>query len=167
MFSVAKEIHFCYGHRLLHYEGKCRFFHGHNGKVVIELRADTLDTRGMVWDFGEIKKALQTWIDDSLDHRMILHQDDPMRKTLETAGEPLYILPHNPTAENIARAIFQEAQKKRITRFFCDFMGNTEFICNVQPVKINFSYDRFPTNFICTFKLLSGYPAGKGGKGLA
>ena len=34
MFRVTKEIHFCYGHRLLNYDGKCRHLHGHNGRAV-------------------------------------------------------------------------------------------------------------------------------------
>ena len=37
MFRVTKEIHFCYGHRLLNYAGKCRHLHGHNGTAVIAL----------------------------------------------------------------------------------------------------------------------------------
>jgi 6-pyruvoyltetrahydropterin/6-carboxytetrahydropterin synthase len=112
MFRVTKEIHFCYGHRLLDYDGKCRFFHGHNGKVEVELSGETLDARGMVRDFGDIKKALQSWVDDTLDHRMILNKRDPLRATLEKAGEPIYLLDENPTAENIARLIFETAQSK-------------------------------------------------------
>ena len=52
VFHVAKEIHFCYGHRLLNYAGKCRYFHGHNGKVEVQLSAETLDDQGMVRDFA-------------------------------------------------------------------------------------------------------------------
>jgi len=112
MFKVTKEIHFCYGHRLLNYDGKCRFFHGHNGRVEVELSSDTLDQRGMVRDFGDIKKVLQTWVDDTLDHRMILNEKDPLRATLEKAGEPVFVIPNNPTAENIARLIYETAEAK-------------------------------------------------------
>ena len=98
MYRVTKEIHFCYGHRLLNYEGKCRNFHGHNGKVEIEISATQLDARGMVRNFNEIKAILQTWIDEQLDHRMILHENDPLRVSLEKAGEPLFITKTNPTA---------------------------------------------------------------------
>ncbi len=112
MFLVTKEINFCYGHRLLNYEGKCRYFHGHNGKVDIQLSSETLDEKGMVRDFSEIKSILQTWIDETLDHRMILHENDPLRATLEQSGEPLFILRNNPTAENIAKVIFLTAKSK-------------------------------------------------------
>ncbi len=112
MFQVTKEIHFCYGHRLLKYAGKCRYFHGHNGKVEVQISAATLDSRGMVRDFNEIKQILQAWIDQTLDHRMILHEKDPLRGALEKAGEPLYLLKTNPTAENIAHLIYEVARRK-------------------------------------------------------
>ena len=112
MFHVTKEIHFCYGHRLMNYDGKCRFFHGHNGKVEVELRSETLDGRGMVRDFTEIKDILQTWIDQTLDHRMLLHKNDPLASTLKKAGEPVFLLEANPTAENIAKLIYDTARRK-------------------------------------------------------
>jgi len=114
VFKVTKEIHFCYGHRLLNYDGKCRYFHGHNGKVEIELSAEVLDIRGMVRDFTEIKQILQTWIDQTLDHRMLLHKDDPLRRTLEKAGEPIFVMGTNPTAENISKLIYETARAKKL-----------------------------------------------------
>ena len=109
MFHVSREIDFCYGHRLLDYEGKCRHLHGHNGRVLVTFAADRLDPRGMVVDFGEIKRVLSRWIDDALDHRMILRRDDPAVPLLEQLGEPLVLMDANPTAENIARLIFDFA----------------------------------------------------------
>lgn len=111
MFRVSREIDFCYGHRLLNYEGKCRHLHGHNGKAVITIEAPDLDDRGMVLDFGDIKQVVSQWIDDTLDHRMILHRDDPAVSALEQLGEPLHLIDTNPTAENIARLIFEFTQQ--------------------------------------------------------
>ena len=107
MFRVTREIDFCYGHRLLNYDGKCKYLHGHNGRAVIVIEAPELDHRGMVLDFSDIKRVVSRWIDDNLDHRMILHRDDPARGMLERLGEPMYLLDTNPTAENIARLIFE------------------------------------------------------------
>ena len=107
MFRVTREIEFCYGHRLLNYEGKCRHLHGHNGKAVITIESDKLDDRGMVMDFGDIKQVVSTWIDENLDHRMILHREDPALPMLEQLGEPTYLIDENPTAENIAKVIYQ------------------------------------------------------------
>lgn len=107
MFSVTREISFCYGHRLLQYEGKCRHLHGHNGKAVITLATDTLDQLGMVMDFAKLKHIVGGWIDEQLDHKMLLHRDDPILPFLRQQGEPVFVLDVNPTAENIARLIFE------------------------------------------------------------
>ncbi|NLE39748.1 MAG: 6-carboxytetrahydropterin synthase, partial [Pirellulaceae bacterium] len=91
MFQVTREIHFCYGHRLLDYRGKCAHLHGHNGRALITIEADGLDDRGMVLDFTDIKRVVQDWIESHLDHRMILRRDDPAVESLEKLGEPLFL----------------------------------------------------------------------------
>ena len=110
MYRVTREISFCYGHRLLHYDGKCKHLHGHNGRAVITLEAPQLDALGMVIDFSEMKRVLQAWIDEALDHKMLLHKDDPVLPGLRQLGEPVYVLEVNPTAENIARLIYDQAR---------------------------------------------------------
>ncbi|MBI3836552.1 MAG: 6-carboxytetrahydropterin synthase [Planctomycetia bacterium] len=112
MFRVTREIDFCYGHRLLNYDGKCKYLHGHNGRAVIAIESPTLDTRGMVLDFSDIKRVVSNWIDENLDHRMILNRDDPARSMLEQLGEPMYLIDTNPTAENIAKLIFDYAKSQ-------------------------------------------------------
>jgi 6-pyruvoyltetrahydropterin/6-carboxytetrahydropterin synthase len=112
MFKVTKHIEFCYGHRLLNYDGKCRHLHGHNGRVEVDIQTDKLDARGMVHDFSDIKEAIKNWIDETLDHRMLLHKDDPILPVLRQRGEPFYAMDENPTAENIARLIFNHARAK-------------------------------------------------------
>jgi 6-pyruvoyltetrahydropterin/6-carboxytetrahydropterin synthase len=109
MYRVTREIRFCYGHRLLNYEGKCRHLHGHNGRVVIAVAAGQVDSLGMVMDFSHIKEIISAWIDQTLDHRMLLHEADPALPMLHQLGEPVYVLPVNPTAENIARLIYDYA----------------------------------------------------------
>jgi 6-pyruvoyltetrahydropterin/6-carboxytetrahydropterin synthase len=114
MFRVTREIPFCYGHRLLNYEGKCRHLHGHNGRAIVTLEAERLDELGMVVDFSRIKEIVSTWIDEQLDHRMLLHKDDPVLDFLRRQGEPVYVMDVNPTAENIARLIFDFARGRGI-----------------------------------------------------
>jgi 6-pyruvoyltetrahydropterin/6-carboxytetrahydropterin synthase len=106
MFRVTREIEFCYGHRLLNYEGKCRYLHGHNGRAVIAIESERLDDRGMVLDFSDIKRVVSTWIDEALDHRMILCRRDPALPFLQEMGEPVFLMDENPTAENIAKLIY-------------------------------------------------------------
>jgi len=110
MFKVTKEIHFCYGHRLLNYEGKCRFLHGHNAKVEIDLSSESLDHRGMVIDFNDVKRVLQGWIDSALDHKMLLNKEDPVLPHLDNLKEPMVTLDRNPTAEVLAQMIFDHAK---------------------------------------------------------
>lgn len=114
MFRVAREIDFCYGHRLLNYDGKCRYLHGHNGKAVIAMERPALDDRGMVIDFTDIKRLVADWIDRQLDHRMLLSKDDPLLPMLQSAGEPVFVMDENPTAENIARLIYRYAASQAI-----------------------------------------------------
>jgi 6-pyruvoyltetrahydropterin/6-carboxytetrahydropterin synthase len=120
MYSVTKQIAFCYGHRLLDYDGVCKHPHGHNAVAEIEVSADALDSRNMVVDFTDIKRAVKGWIDRELDHKMILRRDDPLVKALETLGEPMFLLDSNPTVERIARLIFDTSREhglpvKRVT----------------------------------------------------
>ena len=109
MYSVTKRIEFCYGHRLLDYDGICKHPHGHNGLVEVEVRSGQLDKRNMVCDFSDIKRVVKGWIDRDLDHKMLLRRDDPLVKALQQLGEPVYLCESNPTAEHIAKIIYQHA----------------------------------------------------------
>ena len=112
MYSVTKRIEFCYGHRLMDYDGVCRHPHGHNAVVEIHIDADSLDGRNMVADFGDIKRIVKGWIDQELDHKMILRKDDPLAAALQTMGEPMYLLESNPTVERIAQLIFDKSREQ-------------------------------------------------------
>ena len=111
MYSVTKRIEFCYGHRLMDYDGVCQHPHGHNAVVEIHIEAATLDGRNVVADFGDIKRIVKGWIDQELDHKMILRKDDPLVAALQTMGEPVYLLDSNPTAERIAQLIFDKSRE--------------------------------------------------------
>jgi len=107
MYEVTTTVSFCYGHRLLNYAGKCRHLHGHNARAVITLAAPALDERGMVCDFNDIEDAVHNWLDEEIDHTLLLHRDDPVLPLLRGAGERVREMESNPTAENIARLIFE------------------------------------------------------------
>ncbi|MEJ2592586.1 MAG: 6-carboxytetrahydropterin synthase [Candidatus Thiodiazotropha sp.] len=107
MYTVTKEVPFCYGHRLLNHQGKCRHLHGHNATAVIRLESAALNELGMVCDFSDIGDYVKGWIEQTLDHNMLLHADDPVLPLLREAGERVYVMTANPTAENIARLIFE------------------------------------------------------------
>jgi 6-pyruvoyltetrahydropterin/6-carboxytetrahydropterin synthase len=111
MYVVTKRIEFCYGHRLLDYDGICKHPHGHNAVAEIDVRTDALDRRNMVADFSDIKRLVKGWIDQELDHKMILRRDDPLVGPLRELGEPMYLLESNPTVERIARLIYEKTQE--------------------------------------------------------
>jgi 6-pyruvoyltetrahydropterin/6-carboxytetrahydropterin synthase len=115
MYSVTKKIEFCYGHRLLDYDGVCKHPHGQNAVAEIDVRTDQLDSRNMVADFSDIKRLVKGWIDRELDHKMILRHDDPLVEPLKLLGEPMYLLESNPTVERIAKLIFDQAQELGLT----------------------------------------------------
>lgn len=109
-YSVTKRIEFCYGHRLLNYDGVCRHLHGHNAMVELDIAAETLDALNMVVDFSEVKRLVKSWIDQELDHKMILRNDDPLVPVLQAQGEPVVLIDSNPTAERLARLIYEQAR---------------------------------------------------------
>ena len=118
MPTITRSFGFDYGHRILGHEGKCASLHGHRGTAEITFRSKALDHLGRVIDFGKVKEVVGQWIDDNLDHRMILKKEDPlfelvrqfpgMKKEVFGPREPM-VVPWNPTAENIAECLFTNA----------------------------------------------------------
>ena len=112
MYRVSKSVSFCYGHRLLNYQGKCQHLHGHNARAVITLQRDSLDERGMVEDFSEVKRLVWEWLDSEIDHTLLLHKDDPILPVLQDSGERVLVTEENPTAEVLARMIYEYVARK-------------------------------------------------------
>ncbi len=88
------EFHFAAAHRLPRYEGPCFRMHGHNYTFTVALEGEVDPATGMVADFGVVKGAVQEQVLARCDHR-----------TLNDVLE-------NPTAENIARWIFETLEPR-------------------------------------------------------
>ena len=111
--SVKKELAFEYAHRLLDYNGKCSNIHGHNQKVWVYFErvlnqhsapSEVVNDLGMVIDFNDIKSGIGKWIDDNWDHALILHMADKENIDRFSDGKnKMFLMPYNPTAENMAR----------------------------------------------------------------
>lgn len=104
MVECTRRIEFDAAHRVIGHENKCKYLHGH--RYVLEVTASTneLDSIGRVVDFGVLKSVVKEWVDEKLDHNVILHQDDKSLGDLieKETGQNVYYLKSNPTAENIA-----------------------------------------------------------------
>ena len=107
MFTITKEVYFCYGHRLMNHPGKCRNLHGHSVKASISIQQEQLNDQGMVCDFSDIRDCVEAYIDDSLDHNFLLHKDDPIIPMLMENKEQFLALDEHPTAEVLSKMIYQ------------------------------------------------------------
>lgn len=95
-WTIDKEFGFDYGHRVhsqtLNQEYSvdgacvCRHLHGHRAKVQIFLESNTLNEQGMVTDFKHLN-WLKNFLDDTMDHKFIIHEDDPLYDTIVGEGE--------------------------------------------------------------------------------
>jgi 6-pyruvoyltetrahydropterin/6-carboxytetrahydropterin synthase len=97
MYYVRVEDHFDAAHFLRGYAGKCENLHGHRYTVEVKLSSPTLNEAGLVYDFTDLKAALKPVL-TSYDH-VLLNDVQPFDKI-------------NPSAENIARTIFEGIKPK-------------------------------------------------------
>lgn len=97
MYEVFVDETFAAAHNLRNYRGKCENLHGHNYKVRVTLAGVELDATGLLYDFVHLKQVIQNVI-GSLDHQYL------------NELKPFDVL--NPSAENIARYIYDEAAKE-------------------------------------------------------
>ncbi len=97
MYEISVDETFAAAHNLRNYHGKCEDLHGHNYKVRVVLTGKELDATGLLYDFVHLKRAIQEVI-KSLDHKYL--NELPPFDTL------------NPSAENIARHIYDRTAKQ-------------------------------------------------------
>jgi len=102
--ECTRRIEFDAGHRVMGHENKCKYLHGHRYVLEITARASELDSLGRVVDFGVLKSIMKEWIDENLDHNVILAKKDSALGDViaKETGQNIYYLKSNPTAENIA-----------------------------------------------------------------
>jgi 6-pyruvoyltetrahydropterin/6-carboxytetrahydropterin synthase len=93
MYRVHVRRHFDAAHAVRGYQGKCEDLHGHRYEVVVCLERRELDDVGLAYDFTGLKRELDGLL-ERFDHHNL--NETPPFDTL------------NPTAEHIARVIYQE-----------------------------------------------------------
>jgi 6-pyruvoyltetrahydropterin/6-carboxytetrahydropterin synthase len=97
MFEISIQSHFCGAHQLKGYHGPCERMHGHNWEVEIFLKGLRINHLGILLDFQHAKEFLQAVL-SKIDHQN-LNELAPFKK-------------ENPSAENIARYVFNEIARK-------------------------------------------------------
>ena len=112
MITCTRKIHFCAGHRVYQHESKCAHPHGHQYCAEITATASDLDHLGRIIDFSVLKDSIGSWIDRNWDHGFLLWQDDPLESIWRSheafGGCKWYMMPTNPTAENIAKHLLHD-----------------------------------------------------------
>ena len=103
ILRLTKEFYFQMAHALSDYDGKCRNLHGHNYKLLVTIEGQPSEKdhdakKGMVIDFGDIKKIVNEQVINLLDHTLMLPQNSPFTNI---EGTKKLIVPFQPTCENI------------------------------------------------------------------
>ena len=105
MYQITCRVEFDSAHRLLGYDGPCANVHGHHYVAEVSVEGEKLDSLGMLMDFGELKRIVSNFVNKFWDHNLLVHFKDA-----------LVSLPHfamtegNPTAENMAKMLFQNTK---------------------------------------------------------
>ena len=113
MYYLKTEQSFDSAHFLHGYSGKCANIHGHRWRIVVTIKSDKLlddpQNNGMIIDLSDLKNNLKS-ITDNLDHALII-EEGSLRSSLYQAliAENFKIinLPFRPTAENLAKYIYE------------------------------------------------------------
>lgn len=108
--TVMRRIPFCAGHRLVGHEGKCVHLHGHNYVAEFYVTGEKQDEVGRVIDFKLLKTKCKGWIDEHWDHGFLLWEKDTeaIEAVKQTNPYRLFLLPYNPTSENLATFLLEE-----------------------------------------------------------
>lgn len=101
------------GHRLWSLPGKCTQLHGHTWQVTLYITGPR-NKEGLMLDYHEVKKEFRSFLDLNFDHKLCLHQNDPLvyrkegessieyKRRLETFYPGVALVPFLPSTENLA-----------------------------------------------------------------
>lgn len=114
MQIITRKGNFDSGHRVMNESMKCFNLHGHSYLYDLSFCFQQSEEIGYALDFKEIKRVYCQWIDDILDHGMILNpKDDITIKCVKDLGSKIWLMSLNgeneycnPSVENIAKEIF-------------------------------------------------------------
>lgn len=126
MITCTRRIQFCAGHRVVGHENKCANVHGHNYVALITAEAPTLDSVGRVVDFSVLKEKIGGWIDQNWDHTFIAgpgENNQLLARIEEINNKPVFHLPLNPTAENMAKHLLYSVCRSLLSNTDVEVIG--------------------------------------------
>lgn len=116
MYQLTTHASFDSAHFLSGYEGKCSNIHGHRWKLEVTVKSETLEEsgqiRGMIVDFGQLKKDVKG-LADEFDHCLIVEKGTLRLKTMEALEEEnfkIITVGFRPTAENFAKYFYDRVE---------------------------------------------------------
>jgi 6-pyruvoyltetrahydropterin/6-carboxytetrahydropterin synthase len=112
--TISRKGNFDSGHRVMNEKMKCYNLHGHTYLYELTFSFNSMESIGYAIDFKEIKRVACQWIDDILDHGVLVNpKDDAVIKCAADTGSKIWFMSlngHNqycnPTVENIAKEVF-------------------------------------------------------------
>jgi len=123
MYQIRIEFTFDSGHRLLDYNGKCAYPHGHTYRAEVFIESQSLNDLGLVYDCTDLKDKVKTWVDDNWDHAFLVNsQDSELISGLGSASlVRLYEFQNeNPSCEVMSRVLYEK----------------TVELCDLAPAKV-------------------------------
>lgn len=104
-------------HALFGYDGLCKNIHGHSYRLWVTIIGEVLEEEnhvknGMVLDFSLLKKIVKPEIVDKYDHSLVLNANSPHANIDFSAFEKVFLLPYQPTSENLVYDFAQVIKEK-------------------------------------------------------
>jgi len=114
MQTISRTTNLSCGHRVMNERMKCFHLHGHEYITNMEFSFEETEAIGYAIDFKEIKRVFIEYLQEYMDHGMILNpKDEIVLDAVEKLGTKLWKMSLagaeeycNPTVENIAKEIF-------------------------------------------------------------
>lgn len=102
LLDVGCSATFDSAHRLMNYDGKCSNLHGHTFHLKIRFAASELrEDTGISYDFSDLKSLVNA-VCNMVDHKVLLHKDDPLIPVLQQAEQEVVSFDFHPSAEQLA-----------------------------------------------------------------
>ncbi|MDA0262923.1 MAG: 6-carboxytetrahydropterin synthase [Chloroflexi bacterium] len=123
MYQIRIEFTFDSGHRLLDYQGKCAYPHGHTYRAEVFLESPVLNSLGLVYDFTSLKDRVKSWVDENWDHAFLVNSRDSelIAGLANTSLVRLYqFQDQNPSCEVMSRELYEK----------------TVELCGITPAKV-------------------------------